>query len=77
MIRNYALTFSGGMLRLWLAIFDFGEVEFIEAYVLAAWLSWVPNLIVAEWMVSRIRAEDYLGSLSSPLRMRSSPNSKS
>lgn len=77
MIRNYALTFSGVTLRLWLAIFGLSGVEFVEAYVLAAWLSWVPNLIVAEWMVSRIRAEDYFSSLSSPLRMRSSPNSKS
>lgn len=57
MIRNYALTFSGVTLRLWLAVFDLGGIEFTEAYVLAAWLSWVPNLIFAEWMVSRVQRE--------------------
>lgn len=59
MIRNYALTFSGVTLRLWLAIFDVGGVEFVEAYVLAAWLSWVPNLIFAEWLVSRVQREGH------------------
>ena len=58
MIRNYALSFSGVTLRLWLAVLGVSSVEFVEAYVLAAWLSWVPNLIFAEWMVGRSRAKN-------------------
>lgn len=59
MIRNYALTFSGVTLRLWMAVFDLGGAEFVQAYILVAWLSWVPNLMVAEWMISRIRAKGH------------------
>ncbi|MGC1524566.1 MAG: DUF2306 domain-containing protein [Phormidesmis sp.] len=57
MIRNYALTFSGVMLRVWLAILGLSGFEFIDTYILVAWLSWVPNLMVAEWMVDRIRQQ--------------------
>ena len=64
MIRNYALSFSGVTLRLWLAVFGVIGVEFVEAYVLAAWLSWVPNLILAEWMVGRSRAKNTRVSIS-------------
>jgi hypothetical protein len=31
------------------------EVEFIESYITVAWLSWVPNLMIAEVIVNRIR----------------------
>lgn len=62
MIRNYALTFAGVMLRLWLTVFACSGVEFFEAYILATWLSWVPNLMVAEWMMGRIRAKEYRNS---------------
>lgn len=55
MVRNYALTFAAVMLRLWLMVFQGVGVEFIEAYITVAWLCWVPNLIVAEGIVDRIR----------------------
>jgi hypothetical protein len=55
MIRNYSLTFAAVTLRLWLVVFDSLGVEFIDAYVAVAWLSWVPNLMVAEGIVSWIR----------------------
>lgn len=55
MIRNYALTFAGVTLRLWIPIFLAAGYEFAEAYIAIAWLCWVPNLMVAEWMVSRVR----------------------
>ena len=51
MIRNYALTFAGVTLRLWLLVFGWLGIDFVEAYILVAWLSWVPNLVFAEWMV--------------------------
>ncbi len=55
MIRNYALTFAAVTLRLWQLVFKLTGVEFIQAYIIVAWLSWIPNLIVAEWIISQIR----------------------
>ncbi|MCE7993358.1 MAG: DUF2306 domain-containing protein [Roseivirga sp.] len=55
MIRSYALTFAAVTLRIWLPMFQFGfGMDFISAYVIIAWLCWVPNIIWAEWKVSRI-----------------------
>jgi len=66
MTRNYALTFAGVMLRLWLGILigtqlpflatkyanDFHNL-FVEVYRVVMWLSWVPNLVIAEWIIQR------------------------
>ncbi len=54
MVRNYALTFAAVTLRLWLILFQVVGVEFIDAYITVAWLSWVPNLIIAEFIINRI-----------------------
>lgn len=55
MIRSYALTFAAVTLRIWLPMFQYGfGMDFITAYVIIAWLCWVPNMIWAEWKVSRI-----------------------
>ena len=62
MIRNFALTFAGVTLRLWvtalLTIYADATgadtvTAFERAYVLVPFLSWVPNLLVAEWLVRR------------------------
>lgn len=50
MTRNYALTFAGVMLRLWMPTFVMSGVDFTAGYVVVAWLCWVPNLLVAEWI---------------------------
>lgn len=54
MLRSYALTFSAVTLRL--LVFLFLSTRWIQAkpqeiYVTVAWLSWVPNLIIAEWLI--------------------------
>ncbi len=55
MIRNYALTFAAVTLRLWLPVLNLVcGFEFTESYITVAWLCWVPNLLVAEWIVNRI-----------------------
>ena len=68
MIRNFGLTFAAVTLRLWLGILigtqvplldvkyggDF-DALFVEAYRVVMWLCWVPNLIIAEWIVQRRR----------------------
>lgn len=53
MIRSYALTFAAVTLRLWIPLSQLAGFEFVEAYVVIAWLCWVPNLIIAEWFVRR------------------------
>jgi uncharacterized membrane protein len=55
MIRNYALTFAGVMLRIWVPISGAVGIEFTAAYTAIAWLCWVPNLLVAQWIISRTR----------------------
>lgn len=59
MIRNYALTFSAVMLRLWLPLFFVWGYEFPEAYIAVAWLCWVPNLLVAEIIIRNGKAVKY------------------
>ncbi len=55
MIRSYALTFAAVTLRIWLPMFQYGfGMDFISAYMIIAWLCWVPNLLWAEWKVRRI-----------------------
>ncbi len=54
MIRSYALTFAAVTLRIWLPTFQFAlGMDFIFAYQIIAWLCWVPNLLVAEWIVKK------------------------
>jgi len=55
MIRSYALTWAAVMLRLYLPLFEFGfGMNFQTSYPIIAWLCWVPNLLVAEWIISRL-----------------------
>ena len=54
-IRSYALTLAGVTLRIQLVIFQgVMGMSFEEAYAIAAWFSWVPNLLVAEWLFNQI-----------------------
>lgn len=55
MLRSYALTFSAITLRMYLVFinyFHFG-LSPIEKYVLVAYLSWIPNLLLAEFLIRR------------------------
>lgn len=52
MIRSYAITFAAVTLRIWLPLFQFVlGMDFLSAYIVVAWLCWVPNLLWAEWKV--------------------------
>jgi hypothetical protein len=56
MIRSYALTFAAVTLRLWIPLFQiFTPLDFISSYKIIAWLCWVPNLILVEWMVRKVK----------------------
>ena len=54
MIRNFALTLAAVTLRNYmpLMLLAFGP-SFRQSYVTVSWLCWVPNLLVAEWLVRR------------------------
>jgi len=52
MVRNFALTFAAVTLRIHLPLLIEGfGYPFEAAYPVVAWLAWVPNLIVAEWLI--------------------------
>lgn len=53
MLRSYALTFSAITLRFYAYMIDWWHLPIKpgEAYVTVAWLSWVPNLLVAELLI--------------------------
>jgi uncharacterized membrane protein len=63
MIRNYALTYAGVMLRIWLPLLlmaplVFGQPwefdsAFANAYAAVPFLCWLPNLAFAEWLIRR------------------------
>jgi hypothetical protein len=50
MTINYALTFAGVTLRLWLPTLGMIGFEFLTSYLIVAWLCWMPNLLVALWL---------------------------
>ncbi len=54
MIYSYAACFAAVTLRIWLPLLTIGFGDFIIAYRIVAWLSWVPNLVVAHFLVRRL-----------------------
>ena len=68
MIRSFALTLAAASLRIYLIIHGILEgtgvidTPFVEAYVAISWLCWVPNLFVAEWIISRTRTPEAIPS---------------
>lgn len=53
MTRNFALTFAAVTLRLWLPLLAVAFQDFDKGYQMVSWLAWVPNLLVAEWILRR------------------------
>lgn len=54
MIYSYAACFAAVTLRIWLPILIMIFGDFNKAYMIVAWLCWVPNLLVAKLITSRI-----------------------
>lgn len=52
MIRSAALTFAAVTLRVYLPVLAMG-FGFETGYLIVAWLCWVPNALIAEWMLRR------------------------
>ena len=54
MIFSYASCFAAVTLRIWLPILiTLHHGDFIPAYHMVAWLCWLPNMVVAFWIVKR------------------------
>jgi len=56
MIRSFALTLAAVTLRIYLPLGLGVGIAFHDAYQVVAWLCWVPNLVVAEWLVLQGRS---------------------
>ncbi len=56
MIRSYALMLAAVSLRLQLPLAGIYGIAFVSSYPIIAWSCWVPNLIIAEWVIARRRA---------------------
>lgn len=57
MIRSFALTLAAVTLRIYLPIgASLSPDDFILPYTIIAWVSWVPNLVIAEmWLAAKTR----------------------
>ena len=53
MTRSYAFTFAAVTLRIYLPLSQVVGIPFEPAYQTISWLCWVPNLILAEWVILR------------------------
>ena len=58
MTRSFALTFSAVTARLLILTLPLMGVPFSDAYVLASWLGWVPNLLLIELYLHRTAAAE-------------------
>lgn len=53
MIRNMSLTFAAVTLRIYLGTFSATGIEFRLFYPWLGWACWVPNLVIAEFILIR------------------------
>lgn len=53
MIYSYSMCLGAVTLRIWLPLLSGITGSFTTAYLIVAWLSWVPNLLVAWYIVER------------------------
>lgn len=53
MIRSYALTFAAIPQRTMLLLALFTPVPFLDIYRLSAWLPWLLQLVIAQWIIQR------------------------
>lgn len=53
LIRSYALALSAIMLRFYALVLSYWPNSYsaLDKYTFIAWLSWVPNLLLAEWLI--------------------------
>lgn len=52
MLYSYAVCFSAVTLRIWLPLLEIVTGDFIYAYRIIAYISWIPNIIVAYYFIT-------------------------
>ena len=55
MVYSYAACFSAVTLRIYLPILVILFHDFIKAYLIVAWLCWIPNILVACFLVKQLK----------------------
>ncbi|UOK63720.1 DUF2306 domain-containing protein [Paenibacillus sp. OVF10] len=55
MLRSYALTLAAVTLRIWLAPLNLLLGDFEAGFRVVAWVCWIPNLLVIEVVIFRMR----------------------
>jgi len=63
MVRNFALTLAAVTLRILLPVSGIAGIPFDTAYPAIAWLCWVPNLLLAEWILVRQMTPRFFSSI--------------
>ena len=53
MIYSYAACFAAVTLRIWLPLLTIALDGFLPAYRIVAWLCWVPNILVAYFIINK------------------------
>ena len=55
MLRSYALTLGAISLRTYAALLSYAGTNLhpVDKYILIAWLSWIPNLLIAEILIRK------------------------
>lgn len=56
MIYSYATCLGAATLRIWLPLLVATTDDFILSYQLVSWISWIPNLMVAYFIVKRMES---------------------
>lgn len=64
MVRSFALTLAAVSLRIYLPATQIQGIPFETAYAVIAWMCWVPNLLIAEWLVQPIIGQQKLSNAS-------------
>ncbi len=54
MLRNFSLTFAAVTLRIYLGVSIASGWQFAVFYPVIAWLCWLPNAAVGEWLARRV-----------------------
>jgi hypothetical protein len=63
MVRSFALTLAAVSLRIYLPVTQIQGVPFDTAYAVIAWMCWVPNLLIAEWLVQPVIGQQKISGL--------------
>ena len=58
MIFSYAACFAAVTLRIWLPLLTNLFGSFYKAYPIVAWISWVPNIMIAQLLVNRLKKQE-------------------